>query len=183
MITNWLHKLKGREKSPPRISYKEMIWSGIGAFCGIYLTAIMGHLVDINLFNHPFLIASLGASAILLYGVPQAELSQPRNLLGGHVISALIGVMLYQNLQLDIALVAALAVAVSIVVMQLTRTLHPPGGATALIAVIGGSEVHQAGYLFVVFPVLSSAMMMLLVAVVVNNVSGLPHRNYPRYWL
>ncbi len=181
-MSSWFSRLRQKEKSTQRQSLSYIFWSGFGAFIGIYATAMSSHLVDIDALNNLLIIGSMGASATLLYGVPQAELSQPRNLLGGHVISAFIGVMLYQNLPLDPALVAALAVSISIVVMQLTRTLHPPGGATALIAVIGGHDIHLAGYLFVIFPVLSGAMVMLVVALMINNLSSQPDRRYPRYW-
>jgi CBS domain-containing membrane protein len=78
---------------------------------------------------------------------------------------------------------AALAVSLAIVVMHFTRTLHPPGGATALIAVIGGQKVHDLGYIYVLSPVLTSAMLMLLVALCVNNLSANPKRHYPVYWI
>ncbi len=109
----------------------------------------ISHYAHSNLQTSLFLVASFGASAVLIYGVPQAEFSQPRNLLGGHLISALIGVSVCKYLPTDITLLAALTVSLSIVAMHVTRTLHPPGGATALIAVIGGTEIHNAGYLFV----------------------------------
>ena len=128
-------------------------------------------------------MASFGASAVLIYGVPQAELSQPRNLLGGHLISALIGVTVYKFLPFEVSLLCALAVSLSIFAMHLTRTLHPPGGATALIAVTGGAEIHDAGYLFVVFPIFTGSLLLLLVALFINNLSGDLKRHYPKYWL
>lgn len=66
--------------------------------------------------------------------------------------------------------------------MHLTKTLHPPGGATALIAVIGSEHIHQLGYLYVLQPVLSGAMVMLLIAVLINNLSSNPQRHYPQRW-
>ena len=79
-------------------------------------------------------------------------------------------------------LACALAVSVSIAVMHLTRTLHPPGGATALIAVIGGDSIQQLGYYYVISPVLLGASIMLLVGLLVNNLSRNPKRHYPVYW-
>jgi CBS domain-containing membrane protein len=128
-------------------------------------------------------VGSFGASAVLIYGAPQAEFSQPRNLLGGHILSAIIGVSVYKYLPLDVALLGALAVSFSIVVMHFTRTLHPPGGATALIAVIGSAEVQNTGYLFVISPIGTGAIIMLIVALVINNLSSNPKRHYPKYWL
>jgi len=139
----------------------------------------MSRITNANLLDSLFLVGSFGASAVLIYGAPQVEYAQPRNLVGGHIISAAIGVTVYQFLALDVALMGALAVSFSIVAMHFTRTIHPPGGATALIAVIGSHEVHNTGYLFVVTPI---AFIMLIVALVVNNLSNNPKRHYPRFW-
>ena len=80
-------------------------------------------------------------------------------------------------------LLASLAVSIAIVVMHITRTMHPPGGATALIAVIGSSKIHELGYFFVLFPIFSSTIVMLIVALAINNISNNPNRHYPRYWV
>lgn len=183
MIRKYFKKMQGGGSSPPRKPLSKIGWSWLGAFIGIYLIAILSKYSYENLHNSLFLVASFGASAVLLYGAPQAELSQPRNLLGGHIISAAIGVTIYKYLPFDVTLLAALAVSLSIFAMQFTRTLHPPGGATALIAVIGDPEVHNQGYLFIFFPILSSAIILLVVALFINNLSGHPQRHYPRHWL
>ena len=77
-------------------------------------------------------------------------------------------------------LAAALAVSVSIFLMHLTRTLHPPGGATALIAVIGSSKIHALGYMYALIPVTSGAIIMLFVALIINNIPS--KRQYPKFW-
>jgi CBS-domain-containing membrane protein len=154
----------------------------VRAFIGIYLISILSQYTY-NLQNSLLLVASFGASAVLIYGAPQAEFSQPRNLLGGHVVSAFIGVSIYKYMPFDVALLGALAVSLSILVMHFTRTLHPPGGATALIAVTGGAEIHNARYLFVVFPILGGTLILLIVALFINNLSGNLKRHYPKYWL
>ncbi|HEY5715794.1 MAG TPA: HPP family protein [Psychromonas sp.] len=182
MFKKYLYKMRGGEVCPPRIPFCKIAWSWLGAFVGIYLISILSRYAHTNLQNSIFLVASFGASAVLIYGAPQAELSQPRNLLGGHIISAAIGVTVYKYLPLDISLLGALAVSFSILAMHLTRTLHPPGGATALIAVTGGPEIHKAGYLFVVFPIFAGAMLLLIVALFINNLSGNLKRHYPKYW-
>ena len=130
-----------------------------------------------------FLIGSFGASAVLVYGVPRAEFSQPRNVIGGHVVSALIGVSLGKVLGADTMLVYPLAVALSIFAQQVTRTVHPPGGATALIAIIGGENVRNLDFYYAICPVMIGAVIMILVAVLVNNLSSDSNRNYPSYWL
>jgi CBS domain-containing membrane protein len=124
-----------------------------------------------------FLIGSFGASSVLVFGVIQSPLAQPRNLIGGHVISALVGVTIYQFLPNVIWITAPLAVAQSIVLMQVTKTLHPPGGATALIAVIGSEKVKALGYWFVLTPVLSGCLVLLVAALIFNNITS--NRQYP----
>jgi CBS-domain-containing membrane protein len=126
------------------------------------------------------IIGSFGASAVLIYGAIRSPLAQPRNLLGGHILSAIIGVTAFQWLGGQPWLAAAVAVSISIALMHLTGTLHPPGGATALIAVIGGESVHNLGYLYVVIPTALGAGVMLIVALLINNISK--SRKYPEFW-
>lgn len=158
------------------VDYKEHFWSFLGAFIGIGLIGFFqSHLLTET--ENIFLIGSFGASSVLLYGAIQSPLSQPRNLIGGHFISAIIGVAIYQNLPNIIWLTAPLAVALSIVVMQMTKTLHPPGGATALIAVIGSEKVKALGYMYAFSPVLTGALILFIVALIFNNMT--PERKYP----
>jgi len=182
MIRSFFNKMKSDAVCPPRKPFSKIAWSWLGAFIGIYLVSILSRLTHTDPVDSLFLVGSFGASAVLIYGAPQVEFAQPRNLLGGHIISAVIGVTIYKYVPLDIALLGALAVSLSIVAMHFTRTLHPPGGATALVAVIGSAEVHSSGYQFVITPIATGALIMLLVALVVNNLSKNPTRHYPMYW-
>ena len=165
--------------SPLRVSTAEIIWSWIGAFLGI--TAVAGvqrwFLAGTDL---TFVIASLGASAVLVYGAARSPLAQPRNLIGGHVLSALVGVTCWQWLSFEPELAMAMAVSTAMALMHLTRTLHPPGGATALIAVIGSEQIHAMGYLFVLVPALLGPLVLLVVALFVNNLPA--NRRYPEAW-
>ncbi|QLE00166.1 HPP family protein [Galbibacter sp. BG1] len=158
------------------VDIKEHFWSFIGAFVGIGLMAFF-HSESLTEYENLFLIGSFGASSVLVYGSIQSPLAQPRNLIGGHVVSALIGVTVFQLLPDIIWITAPLAVALSIVLMQITKTLHPPGGATALIAVIGSEKVQNLGYLYVVFPVFTGCLILLLVALIFNNITST--RTYP----
>lgn len=167
---------------PPRKPTTKILWSLLGSFLGIYIVASIGQLLKFDPLTNLFLIGSLGATAVLIYGAPLAEFSQPRNLIGGHVFSALVGVTVAKFVQGDLMLASALAVSLSIAVMHLTRTLHPPGGATALIAVIGGESIAKLGYYYVLSPVLLATSIMLVVALLVNNLSRNPKRHYPVYW-
>lgn len=169
----------GGEPRPPKMSAIEIFWSWLGSFSGIGLVALLHEkwLVPHDLL---LIIGSFGASAVLIYGAITSPLAQPRNLLGGHLLSGLVGVAIFQMFGHTPWIAAALAVSLAIVVMQMTRTLHPPGGATALIAVIGSPEIHNLGWLYPIVPALSGALVMLLVALLVNNLAKT--RRYPLYW-
>ena len=179
-IREYLLKMKGTAKSPPGVGAGEMLWSWIGAFIGIgacgWLSANYFELRDLTL-----LIGSFGASAVLVYGAIRSPLAQPRNLIGGHVVSGLVGVACFKLFGGTVWLAAAMAVSLAIVAMLATKTLHPPGGATALIAVIGGPKVHALGYLYAFIPAGAGALVLLLVALAVNNLAN--ERKYPEYWL
>lgn len=182
-MKHYFSRMKTKGHCPPRKSIKKIIWSSIGAFLGILSIAYLGEIWSSHDKACLFLIGSFGASAVLIYGAPLVEFSQPRNLIGGHVLSALIGVTIALLFQDNIILASALAVSLAIAVMHLTRTLHPPGGATALIAVIGGERIQDLGYWYAVSPVFVGAFLMLLVALFVNNMSIDPQRHYPVYWV
>ena len=176
----YFRKMMGTTKSPPAVSLFEILWSWVGAFLGIVSVA----LVHYNLLGEGadliMIIGSFGASAVLIYGAVKSPLAQPRNLIGGHVISAIIGVALYKVFHDHMWLAASTSVATAIGVMHATKTLHPPGGATALIAVIGSEKIHALGYLYAVIPVALGALIMLIVALLVNNIPK--NRRYPEFW-
>jgi len=126
-----------------------------------------------------YLIGSFGASSVLVYGIIQSPFSQPRNLVGGHLISAFIGVTVHKLAPDIIWIAAPLAVSLAIIFMQITKTLHPPGGATALIAVIGSDKIKALGYMYVLSPVLVGVLILLLTALVFNNMTS--SRTYPSH--
>ncbi|NDP47214.1 MAG: hypothetical protein GZ085_02275 [Sulfuriferula multivorans] len=125
-------------------------------------------------------VASMGASAVLLFAAPHGALSQPWPVFGGHLVSAVIGVFCARWLVDNPVLAASLAVALSIGVMYGLRCLHPPGGATALYAVMGGDAVHALGYTYVLSPVLLNVLVIMVVAVVFNF--PFHWRRYPQSW-
>ncbi len=172
--------MKGVGRSAPRIPKIEIFWSWLGSFLGIACVAAL-HWNWATSNDLVMIIGSFGASAVLLYGAIEAPLSQPRNLLGGHFFSALVGVTCFQLFGSEPVLASALAVSLAIALMQATKTLHPPGGATALIAVLGSDSIHRLGYLYALIPALSGAVVMLVVALVVNNLAHT--RSYPKHWL
>jgi CBS-domain-containing membrane protein len=172
-------KMRGAGHAPPRPPMAEIGWSWLGSFLGMGLIAAIHH----QLVTHGdllFLIGSFGASAVLVFGAIRSPLAQPRNLVGGHVLSALVGVACYQALGDWPVLAMALSVATAIALMHYTRTLHPPGGATALIAVMGSERIHELGYWFALVPAGSGAVAMLAVGLLVNNIPR--SRRFPQFW-
>jgi CBS-domain-containing membrane protein len=157
----------------------EIVWSGIGSLLGMAAVGLL-HFQMLDPLGHMLIIGSFGASAVLIYGAVRSPLAQPRNLMGGHLLSAVVGVTAFRLLGGHPWMAAAVAVALAIVLMHATKTLHPPGGATALIAVIGGESVHNLGYLYVLMPVGIGAAVMLLIALLVNNIPK--NRRYPEFW-
>lgn len=158
------------------IDTKEHILTFLGAFVGIGIVGFINSRYFV-LNDNLFLIGSFGASSVLIYGVINSPLAQPRNLIGGHLVCAIIGVTVHKIIPNEIWLASALAVALSIVAMQITKTLHPPGGATALIANIGSEKIKALGYIYVLNPVLTGVMILFVVALIFNNISK--SRSYP----
>ncbi|WP_316737506.1 HPP family protein [Pedobacter aquatilis] len=158
------------------VNYKEKFWSFIGAVVGIGIIALIQSFYFPQSDN-TFLIGSFGASSVLIYGVIASPLAQPRNLILGHLVSAIVGVTVYKIVPDVIWINAPLAVAFSIIAMQYTKSLHPPGGATALIAVSGSAKIKSLGYLYVLFPVLTGVLILFIVALIFNNLTA--DRKYP----
>lgn len=153
----------------------EQVLAGLGGMLSILLIllvtgAILGQQAAL------LIIPSLGASAVLIFAVPHSPLTQPWSVLGGHLLSALIGVTCYKLIPAPI-LAAALAVGLAIGGMHLARCIHPPGGATALTAVIGGSSVHSLGYSYALSPVAINCLIILLTGFLFNY--AFPWRRYP----
>ena len=166
---NYFRKMRGTIKSPPRVNLSEIIWSWVGAFFGITAVAFINYNI-LEGADLVMVIGSFGASAVLIYGAIKSPLAQPRNFIGGHLVSAIIGVASYQILHAHLWLAASVAVATAIAVMHATKTLHPPGGATALIAVIGSTKIHTLGYLYAIIPVGVGTTIMP------------KNREYPEFW-
>lgn len=160
---------------PERVSLTEKLVSTAGGFLGILLIAVITfHTTGIN--SAVIIVPSMGASAVLLFAVPHGKLSQPWALFGGHIISALIGVICFKFIT-DPFLAAGLAVGLAIGAMHLLGCIHPPGGATALAAVIGGPAIHELGFGYVLVPILINTVVIFIVAVGFNAL--FQWRRYP----
>jgi len=158
------------------INPEDHLWTFVGSFLGI---GIIGYLHGFVFSDTDvlFLIGSFGASAVLVFGATNSPLAQPRNLIFGHLLSAFIGVTCCKLIPDIQWLSSAVAVSLSIVIMQITKTMHPPGGATALIANIGSNHIKSLGYQYVFTPVFTGVIILYLVAIVINNIPK--NRNYP----
>ncbi|MET0173693.1 MAG: HPP family protein [Agrobacterium vaccinii] len=157
------------------VSYKERLRSATGALLGILVTGLIGHWAVGDNAALPALIAPMGASAVLLFAVPSSPLAQPWSILCGNIVSAFVGVTIAM-LVADPFVAAALAISIATAAMMTLRCLHPPSGAVALTAVLGGSAIHELGYGFVLWPVAANSVALLAIAVIYNNISG---RRYP----
>ena len=164
---NWKVPMRGPR---PLMSLRYAVWSFLSATLGILAICEITTLV-----GHPLLIGSFGASAVLLFGATDSPLAQPRNLVGGHLVSACVAVIMVALFG-STPLTMAMAVGLAIFVMNLTHTTHPPGGATALIGVQGA-----VGPGFILLPVLAGCLILLVTAIFTNNV--VYHRSYPKHWL
>jgi CBS domain-containing membrane protein len=172
---SYLRSLLGIELSA--VSWREKIVSMLGGLISIIVLTFITERV-LSLSGGTAVIASMGASAVLLFAVPHGQLSQPWPVLAGHVFSAIIGVICAQVIR-GPELAAAFAVCLSIGMMHHLKCIHPPGGATALTAVLGGNAIHDMGFRFVIFPVLLNCLIMVGVAILFNVFFG--WRRYPAY--
>ncbi|HTQ70339.1 MAG TPA: HPP family protein [Acidocella sp.] len=171
---NWLRRFLPAA-SP--VSHAERLRAGIGAFLGIGLTGLVSTVYLGSTSDLPLLIAPMGASAVLLFGVPASPLAQPWAIIGGNTLAALIGVTA-THLFTSPLLACAAAVGFSFVAMSLLRCVHPPSGAVALTAVLGGPHVTQLDYGFVLAPVGLNSLVLVLAALLYNNAT---RHSYPHH--
>ncbi|WP_373990071.1 HPP family protein [Duganella sp. BuS-21] len=159
-------------------SRREQLRAAIGALLGIMLTALLSQALLQSTHAAIFLVAPIGASSVLLFALPASPLAQPWSAIGGNLISGVVGVACVRWLghSLPLPLLAGLACGAAIAAMFIMRCLHPPGGAVALTTVIGGTAVHAAGFEFVLMTVLADSVLLVLMAITYNNLTG---RSYP----
>lgn len=159
-----------KSQAPAAPSLRFSLSAFIGTLLAIGSTGWLSHAS-----GTPWLMAAFGASCVLAFGVPDSPLAQPRSIIGGHLLSALIGLVLLNTLG-NAWWVGALGVALALVLMQQTRTLHAPAGANPLVVITAG-----ASWSYLLTPVLAGSVVIVAVAWLVNNAR---HRNsYPKYWL
>ncbi len=148
-----------------------------GALAALCVTALLGAIVVGHTAALPYLVAPIGASAVLVFAVPASPLAQPWSVVGGNVLSTLVGLGVLALVD-DPFLASGLAVAGAIAVMSLLRCLHPPGGAAALMTVIGGNVIAGAGPLFAFVPVGLNSVVLVTLGWLFHRFTGhaYPHR-------
>ncbi len=159
------------------VSHKERIISAVGGFVGIAAIYFICDMVLGDDKSKFIIIASMGSTAVLLFAAPLSPLTQPWNVLGSHFIAAVIGVSCAKIFSYELVATAA-SVGLSIGATHYARCIHPPSGATALGAVVGGQHVHALGYEFVLIPVMFNVVIIFLVAILFNM--PFSWRRYPK---
>ena len=164
--------------SPTTASGAEQLRAAVGALCGLLVTAVLSHFLLEPGSATIFMIAPVGASAVLLFALPASPLAQPWSAIGGNVVSGLVGAgcVRWLGASLPMPMLCGVAVGAAIAAMFALRCLHPPGGAVALTTVIGGPAVHAAGFEFALLTVLVNTALLTGVAILYNNLTG---RRYP----
>jgi CBS-domain-containing membrane protein len=169
VLRKYLSGLNAHRGVQPHFSHQQIFLSWAGAIIGISALAYLSLGT-----GYPLIIAPFGATSVLVFGVPDSPLAQPRNVLLGNCLSACITVILVALFGTQ-PLVMAFAVATSIAAMQWTRSVHPPAGAVALVGVMS-----HASWPFVLTPVLCGSLVLVFCTYAFSTVA--PGRNYPRHW-
>jgi CBS-domain-containing membrane protein len=158
-----------KSKSPLKRDAKMVFCGFAGGFLTILLLSFMHSIADTALFMPPF-----GASCVLTFAAWEAPLAQPRNVIGGHFIASVVGIVVSRLLG-NQPVSLAIAVGLAIALMVLTKTIHPPAGATPLAIILGNSGVE-----FLLFPVLTGSLILVAMSVLFNRLVF--KRDYPKFW-
>ena len=170
-VDNYCLKIRGSKRAVPleRPHHRHILWSSLGSFIGIAATAYLSVKT-----GAPLLMAPFGATSVLIFGVPDSPLAQPRNVIGGNFIAALVSLTILHLFGAE-PWAMGMAVATAIGMMQFTGTLHPPSGAVALVVMM-----TKAQWQFLLTPALEGSIILVLCAVVFNNLAQ--DRTYPKHW-
>ena len=171
--------------SPTTASRSEQLRASIGALFGLLITGLLSYEILPSAGVSIFMVAPVGASAVLLFALPASPLAQPWSAIGGNVVSGLVGTACVKLLgdSVPLPLLCGIAVGGAIAGMFVMRCLHPPGGAVALTTVIGGPAVHAAGFAFPLVTVLVNTTLLACMAIAYNNLTGrrYPHKQQPAH--
>jgi len=175
-LTNWLQRFtKFIAFELESVSIAEKLVASLGGLIGISLISVISYQFT-GANGAALIVPSMGAAAVLVFAVPHGKLSQPWPLIGGNLISAAVGVSCYK-LVADPFIAAGLAVGLAIACMHILSCMHPPGGASALVAVVGGPSIHDLGFYYIATPILLNVIIIFAIAIIFN--SFFPWRRYP----
>ncbi len=160
---------------PVNLSLKGKVFSVIACFCSIFFIALLTHIITLGP-EYPMIVASMGASAVILFFIPNSPLAQPWPFVGGQLCSALVGITCALNIE-ETASASAVAVGGSVLVMLTLRCLHPPGAATSLAPIMAGDSITSLGYGFILQPVAINVAFMLFLTLFINR--WVMKRSYP----
>lgn len=172
---NYWFKTLGRWRSCPltcpieKPHHRHVFWSWIGSFLAITATSYLAVKT-----NSPLLMAPFGATSVLIFGVPDSPLAQPRNVIGGNLLAAIVSLIILHFLGSS-PLAMGMAVSSAIAIMQFTGTVHPPSGAVALVVMM-----TKPDWQFLLTPAFEGSMILVLSAVIFNNLAA--ERTYPKHW-
>lgn len=180
-----MNKLQGGGKLPPKPPAKAILRGFIGGFIGIFVLAFLWSLTDYQLLMAPF-----GATCVILFAASALPVAQPRNVVGGHVLSAAIGFAAFYLISsqggevtdMQNMLAMAIGVGAAISGMQFFRVVHPPAGANPLVIIMAGVGGNAYGFDFMIFPVLLGSVLLVGIAAAVNNISTPEDQKWPVYW-
>nr|WP_269117714.1 HPP family protein [Vibrio cincinnatiensis] len=167
-----MKKLKGGGSLPPRPSLLQLSKGLVGGTLGILCLCLLGQYSGV-----PWLMAPFGATCVILFAAPTSPLAQPRNVIGGHLITASVGLIALYGFG-DSFLVLSVAVGVSIMLMQFFRAVHPPAGANPVVVILAGKAAVGLSFLFT--PVLVGSVLLVFIASMVNNYGV--KDGWPVYW-
>lgn len=174
-MTNLLTKLKGDHAAlPAAFNSKAVLLAWLGAFIAIAAVALLS-----NQLSHLLILGSFGASCVILFAYPDVPFAQPRNVILGHFLSSLIGLIFVSFFGVAWWSLAA-AVATAVAVMMLTRTVHPPAGSNPVIVWLMAASHADITWEFLLFPTLVGAIVITIASLIYNNLTR--EGNYPKYW-
>ncbi|UIJ42561.1 HPP family protein [Vibrio kanaloae] len=168
-----IKKLTGGGELPPRATISQLLKGFIGGTAGIFVLCMLAEQSEV-----PWLMAPFGATCVLLFAVPTSPLAQPRNIIAGHFISAVVGLIALYGFG-DSYLVMALAVGSAIMLMLYFRAVHPPAGANPIVITLAGTATVDWTFLFT--PVLVGSIALVCIGAMLNNTS--PQQKWPLYWV
>lgn len=169
-LVKFFTKMKGQGTSPLQVNLKDICTGLLGGSITIFILLYLT-----NITSTQWLMAPFGASCVLAFAAWNAPLSQPRNIIGGHLVSTFVGLVMYHLFGSE-SWTLALAVGLAIACMMLTKTTHPPAGANPIIVILGG---YSWDYL--ISPVFIGAIVIVSVALLMNNLRS--NRSYPTFWI